>query len=64
MMLSNFVVPGTGTIMNGLCFHQDPDQSAECGNVLMGVGQLLLSVVVVGWVHSVVWGLMIYHLNK
>jgi len=38
MMVSNFFVPGIGTIMNGLCFHQDPEQTAEYGNVLMGLG--------------------------
>ena len=46
--------------MNGCCCFDDPCQEVVKGNIVLGLCQFLLSVVFVGWVHSVLWGLKIY----
>ncbi|XP_069142048.1 proline-rich proteoglycan 2-like [Argopecten irradians] len=63
----NFILPGLGTIVAGLCVcccsrNEDMGGGEQCGSctlsILIGLLQLILTALVIGWVWSCVWGVM------
>ena len=54
MLVLNIIIPGTGTMMNA-CM----GERFSCTSILVGLLQLLLSYILIGWVWSIWWGILI-----
>ncbi|OWF55708.1 proline-rich proteoglycan 2-like [Mizuhopecten yessoensis] len=69
----NFVVPGLGTIVAGICVcccsrNEDMGGGEQCGSctlsILLGLLQLILTALIIGWVWSCVWGVMMIGMSS
>jgi hypothetical protein len=54
----NIFLPGFGTIISGLLAS---DRENDCwANIFIGLLQMVLAPIIVGWVFSIIWGYLIY----
>jgi hypothetical protein len=63
LLIMNCLLPGSGTALNSCyCLHSVNEKTKveTQANILLGLCQFLLSFLVVGWIHSVLWGIKIY----
>ncbi|KAL0490844.1 stum [Acrasis kona] len=60
-MMLNIFLPGIGTLV-AACYSKN--ESKKKWNFIFGVLQLLLSVVLIGWMWSVIWGVLIFIRNR
>lgn len=52
LLIINIFLPGIGTIINGL------SGTVNCTIILVGILQLLLTVLLIGWIWSIYFGCM------
>ncbi|XP_060064668.1 WW domain-binding protein 11-like [Ylistrum balloti] len=69
----NFIFPGLGTIVAGVsvcCCSRNEDMGCgeQCGSctisILIGLLQLILTALIIGWVWSCVWGVMMIGMSS
>jgi len=58
ILILNIILPGVGTIIAAFMDERNDKNMVE--TLLIGVAQLLLSVFLVGWIFSIVWGYLIF----
>ena len=59
--LMNFSEPGAGTIFNGCYCHADGNEkNCVIGNIVLGLCQYIGAICILGWIHSMQFGVGIY----
>ena len=57
LLIVNIFLPGMGTVIMS-CLTKE----FSCINILIGIAQAILSICIIGWIWSVIWGLLCYEL--
>ncbi|KAL0483513.1 hypothetical protein AKO1_014553 [Acrasis kona] len=60
VLILNIIFPGIGTIVAAIL--TDSDEKRKW-NLIFGVLQILLSFLLIGWLWSILWGVIIYYRN-
>ena len=59
--LCNIIIPGFGTMIQSYC---DGRSCWNCGTFFVGVLQLILAPILVGWIWSIWHGIRVYEVSK
>ena len=59
LLILNIVWPGLGTIINSFM-----GDKVHCTSLLVGVFQMLLAWIIIGWIWSIWWGIIIFQKQK
>jgi TM2 domain-containing membrane protein YozV len=60
-LILNIFIPGLGTIIAGA---SSSNATKKKFNIIFGIIQFLLAIVLIGWVLSIIWGVLIYIRNR
>jgi hypothetical protein len=60
LLIINIFLPGIGTIIAGI---QCERRRRRNFNIICGILQLLLAIILIGWIWSIIWGILIYKRN-
>ncbi|CAI2385474.1 unnamed protein product [Moneuplotes crassus] len=58
-LILNIFFPGCGTILNGLM-----GPKIEIMQIIIGVLQMITAVCLIGWIWSIIWGILIFMKKK
>ncbi len=61
VLLCNIIIPGFGTMIQSYC---DGRSCWNCGTFFVGVLQLILAPILVGWIWSIWHGIRVYEVSK
>ena len=60
MFLMNFAEPGSGTFFNACCCHADASEGLHFANIIYAWVQSVFSALIIGWIWSMNFGVMIW----
>jgi uncharacterized membrane protein (DUF485 family) len=59
LLILNIIIPGVGTFINGLM-----GDKIHLTTVIIGILQILTTFILIGWIWSIWWGILIFQKQK
>jgi len=65
ILIINIFLPGVGTMILGCCLPNDMANKNEAcyGLICMGALQLVLSIIIIGWIWSILFGIVLVQIS-